>query len=569
VTYSPGELLTLGSHTGVPIYSAVDYGAVGDNSTDNSAAFQALADTLETSSTNYGAVIALSPGIYRCYSEVDWYNIPSLKFVALAGKPYQGLGTTAKPVNQGGVAISGMTSGMTVFKCDRPNDATYATGNTDATHNGPSFEGIGFRDGLVVASRVPVTAVALASGTTYTYTTSAAHGFIAGDHILVNGIHNSAAPYGNAFNGHVTVVAAPTSTTFTVNVGSNPSTTGLDFSLPAEARYAPTMTLLDIEHMTRARLRDCHFAFGLYGIKWAGANDVSWANLNGCSFLANDTGLYYDGTQAQSAAIQGGDFQYGTGQIGVDYVGSRAMFKMRDFKMDSLYNDGTGAIGIRLQQAQHYTIDGSFEIDGPSIGIQVGTAGNSYGRISSSFQGGSTHGTKGSRVGTAIQITGTSAGTTSTNTDTAEVSIVGSTFSGFGKAVDLANSRGAKIIGGSQALCDIGVNIASTCQGTIVAFFTRRVVESGGDTTAAGHITDAGVGTKRIFCDNVNEDGGIVPGPGATTMTAGFMRISAGAGAPSGTPATLYTGTVPLYYDTTNHFLYVYDGGWKKTTVFA
>jgi hypothetical protein len=32
---------------------------------------------------------------------------------------------------------------------------------------------------------------------------------------------------------------------------------------------------------------------------------------------------------------------------------------------------------------------------------------------------------------------------------------------------------------------------------------------------------------------------------------------------------TSKTGCAPLVYDTTNHKLYVHDGGWKTTTVFA
>ena len=52
---------------------------------------------------------------------------------------------------------------------------------------------------------------------------------------------------------------------------------------------------------------------------------------------------------------------------------------------------------------------------------------------------------------------------------------------------------------------------------------------------------------------------------GTTTMTNGFNWIPAAAGAPTGVPATPPTGNVPMYYDTTNDKIYVYNGSWKST----
>ena len=49
----------------------------------------------------------------------------------------------------------------------------------------------------------------------------------------------------------------------------------------------------------------------------------------------------------------------------------------------------------------------------------------------------------------------------------------------------------------------------------------------------------------------------------ATNATDGFLYIASGAGTPTGTPTT-FTGRVPLYYDTTNHQFWIYDGGWKQ-----
>lgn len=50
----------------------------------------------------------------------------------------------------------------------------------------------------------------------------------------------------------------------------------------------------------------------------------------------------------------------------------------------------------------------------------------------------------------------------------------------------------------------------------------------------------------------------------ATTATDGFMHVPTCAGTPTGTP-TLFTGKVPLVYDTTGHILWVYEGAaWKQ-----
>jgi hypothetical protein len=54
----------------------------------------------------------------------------------------------------------------------------------------------------------------------------------------------------------------------------------------------------------------------------------------------------------------------------------------------------------------------------------------------------------------------------------------------------------------------------------------------------------------------------------ATNATDGFLYITGGAGTPTGAP-TAFTGMTPMYYDVTNNYLYFYNGGWKKSTVYA
>lgn len=55
----------------------------------------------------------------------------------------------------------------------------------------------------------------------------------------------------------------------------------------------------------------------------------------------------------------------------------------------------------------------------------------------------------------------------------------------------------------------------------------------------------------------------------ATTATEGHMMIPTCAGAPTGVPVGNGAGKLAVIYDTTNNFLYVYNGGWKKSTVYA
>lgn len=54
---------------------------------------------------------------------------------------------------------------------------------------------------------------------------------------------------------------------------------------------------------------------------------------------------------------------------------------------------------------------------------------------------------------------------------------------------------------------------------------------------------------------------------GTTTMTEGFPNIPSAAGAPTGVPADLVTGNVPMYFDSTNNKIYVYKSGtgWLST----
>lgn len=77
----------------------------------------------------------------------------------------------------------------------------------------------------------------------------------------------------------------------------------------------------------------------------------------------------------------------------------------------------------------------------------------------------------------------------------------------------------------------------------------------------------AGVGLGSNVALTVDQNLNVAIGSGAlaTNATNGFLYIPTCAGTPTGVPTTI-TGRVPVIFDTTNHKLYVYDGGWKGGT---
>lgn len=77
-------------------------------------------------------------------------------------------------------------------------------------------------------------------------------------------------------------------------------------------------------------------------------------------------------------------------------------------------------------------------------------------------------------------------------------------------------------------------------------------------TTAVIHAEGAGTGSDGSVAFN---DAAL-----ATNATVGFVMIPSCAGTPSGTPADIPTGQIPMVWDSTNLKLYVYTGGaWKAS----
>lgn len=81
------------------------------------------------------------------------------------------------------------------------------------------------------------------------------------------------------------------------------------------------------------------------------------------------------------------------------------------------------------------------------------------------------------------------------------------------------------------------------------------------------HSSDAmTIGSASVTKLSISSAGDIFGVAGTTAMTAGFIYIPSAAGVPSGTP-TGQSGRVPLYYDETGNYLYVYSGGaWRRVS---
>lgn len=86
-----------------------------------------------------------------------------------------------------------------------------------------------------------------------------------------------------------------------------------------------------------------------------------------------------------------------------------------------------------------------------------------------------------------------------------------------------------------------------------------------GGTNNYGIYINAPSGGSTINAGIVNL-GDYLPADGTTNATAGFIYIPTGAGSPSGTPTLRAAARSPLYYDSTNHKLWVYESAasaWK------
>ena len=101
-----------------------------------------------------------------------------------------------------------------------------------------------------------------------------------------------------------------------------------------------------------------------------------------------------------------------------------------------------------------------------------------------------------------------------------------------------------------------GTGITTGNRNTIVGLFT------GLSSSLSNHVLIGDNNGNQAFKRD-NDDNIVLGGESAlaTTATNGFNYVRGGAGIPTGTPATSFTGHVPMYADTTNNKLYIYSGG--------
>src|SRR5574343_239687 len=105
-----------------------------------------------------------------------------------------------------------------------------------------------------------------------------------------------------------------------------------------------------------------------------------------------------------------------------------------------------------------------------------------------------------------------------------------------------------------------------------VGFKRSGYIITDGDTSSSGtnsiYILSGGYDPSTQIRLTVDSKGNTVQGLTAlaTNATDGFLYIETCGGTPSGVP-TSYTGRVPILFDAVNNKLFIYNSGWKSTTL--
>ena len=148
--------------------------------------------------------------------------------------------------------------------------------------------------------------------------------------------------------------------------------------------------------------------------------------------------------------------------------------------------------------------------------------------------------------------------TTLASTNSNPLRLTGGTTSAH--AIIVTNTGGTAVLGMENSAGGNQI-VGSTAYDTIIRGPSGLAFSADAGTTLHGRISNTG--TLAI-------SGGAWFGTAAlaTNATTGHVYIPTCAGTPTGVPASK-TGQVAIQYDTTNDFLYIYNGGWKKSTVYA
>ena len=156
----------------------------------------------------------------------------------------------------------------------------------------------------------------------------------------------------------------------------------------------------------------------------------------------------------------------------------------------------------------------------------------------------------------------TSSGTAPQWTNPATITIGKATNIAGGLANQIPYQSAPNVTAFSVGLTFDGTNFSTSGTVTAKAFIPSNstLPTNGLYLPAANSLGFAVNSTERM---RISATGNIYGTAGTTAMTDGFFYIPSAAGAPSGTPTSI-ADHVPMYYDTTNNYFYVYNGTWKK-----
>jgi hypothetical protein len=239
----------------------------------------------------------------------------------------------------------------------------------------------------------------------------------------------------------------------------------------------------------------------------------------------------------------------------------------------TFYVDGAPIVGTNAAITNRYAaylggqiiVDGQITIGAPTnaSGVQIIQAGGSGSNVSLNMF------TKGAgsmiiNAGNTASFSG-SAGTTIGGTNITSGAAPDNSLRGIG-ATSAATSAGRAIVqGGSSSITAIAAGDAMLIGGSAGvgnADGGNVIIRSGaGFGSGIAGVIDFQINLAHAFAIDSNKN--FYGTSGTTGMNNGFIYIPAAAGAPSGTPSAV-TGTVAMYYDTTNNNFYIYNGAWKK-----